>query len=113
MRAMFCNHEEHRVGIHAARLSMTTHQRVKKHAERVPKARGGKVSERRAALGEAAYRFAGPMPTLILCGPGNNGGDGYVAARHLKERGMDVRVAAASRTPPSGSLLMRSPATRR
>ena len=47
-----------------------------------------------AALAEAVLRFAGPVPVLILCGPGNNGGDGYVAARHLQQRGVDVRIAA-------------------
>ncbi|MGH7126726.1 MAG: NAD(P)H-hydrate dehydratase, partial [Stellaceae bacterium] len=49
-----------------------------------------------AALAEAVYRFAGPTPALLLCGPGNNGGDGYVAARHLATRGVAVRIAASA-----------------
>ena len=45
------------------------------------------------ALADAAWLYAGPIETLILCGPGNNGCDGRVAARHLEHRGMTVRIA--------------------
>lgn len=48
-----------------------------------------------AVIAQAVARLAAGREILILCGPGNNGGDGYIAATTLKRRGLPVRVAAS------------------
>ncbi len=43
---------------------------------------------------EWVWRVAADRPVTVLCGPGNNGGDGYVIAETLRQRGLAVTVVA-------------------
>jgi NAD(P)H-hydrate epimerase len=92
---------------HADDIALLTTQEMAE-ADRLAAVSGCDIDALMHAAGAAvASALAARFPRgriLVLCGPGNNGGDGYVAARLLAARGRDVRVAAlGAMTDPHGA----------
>jgi hydroxyethylthiazole kinase-like uncharacterized protein yjeF len=52
------------------------------------------------ALAEAVADLAPQGPVLVVCGKGNNGGDGLVAARHLRGLGFEVETLELDKAGP-------------
>ncbi|MDP9227279.1 MAG: NAD(P)H-hydrate epimerase, partial [Actinomycetota bacterium] len=74
-----------------------------KRAEASAIAAGTSVEELMERAGRAVARLVVRMAgrsygsrVAVVCGPGNNGGDGYVAARVLRAQGVDVRCLTVS-----------------
>ncbi|MCA9687670.1 MAG: NAD(P)H-hydrate epimerase, partial [Myxococcales bacterium] len=69
-------------------------------AEEAPIAAGSSVDKLMQIAGRGAaewvWRIGGHHKVTVLCGPGNNGGDGYVIAEAIREKGGKVAVVTGT-----------------
>ncbi len=75
---------------------LTTEEMGRADRLTIEKGTPGEVLMEKAGKGVAERveaKFHNAKSFAVLCGPGNNGGDGFVAARHLREHGHQVRLA--------------------
>src|SRR5688572_2057856 len=82
---------------------------VEVRAARAP----GDAFELMRRAGQAAWRdllahWPQTQRIVVVCGPGNNGGDGYVLARHAHESGREIRVMRLRDQAPRGELARRA-----
>jgi ADP-dependent NAD(P)H-hydrate dehydratase / NAD(P)H-hydrate epimerase len=96
------------IGAEAMRGADRTAQALGVAEERLMEHAGTAVAAAVRALAVDTERW-GNGPIVILCGPGNNGGDGYVAARRLALNGGRVVVAViANDARPAGTTSARN-----
>ena len=80
---------------HTRIVSVAEMQRLEKEADAAGQTYATMMEQAGTALAEAiqeSFPGSADQSVLVLVGPGNNGGDGLVCARHLSDAGYRVRV---------------------